>query len=144
MVQLFAQIWLVRVFDRAPGSGGADYPSYFSEAKKVALLHHDPAALAIVNAGEKGFAAGGVRAMWERMLTVQKEFYLQGALPAYPLAQTYSQMGEKQEALKYLREAYDKRDAGIVFMPSDRSFDGLRDNPSFRDLLAQFSQPHLN
>ena len=97
MVQLFAQIWLVRVFDRAPGSGGADYPSYFSEAKKVALLHHDPAALAIVNAGEKGFAAGGVRAMWERMLTVQKEFYLQGALRAYPLAQTYSQMGENKK-----------------------------------------------
>jgi len=78
------------------------------------------------------------------MLAVQKKFYLQGTLPAYPLAQTYSQLGEKQEALKYLREAYDKRDAAIVFLNADRSFDGLREDSSFRDLLARSSQPQLN
>jgi len=123
---------------------GKNYPNYFSESKKVARLRHDPAALAIVNAAERGFAAGGAQGMWESMLPVQKKFYLQGVLPAYPLAQTYSQLGKKQEALKYLREAYDKRDAAIVFMNSDRSLDGLRDNPSFRDLLARSSQPRLN
>ena len=123
---------------------GKDYPNYFSETRKVAELRHDPAALAIVNAAERGFAAGGARGMWEGMLAVQKKFYLQGTLPAYPLAQTYSQLGEKQEALKYLREAYDKRDAAIVFLNADRSFDGLREDSSFRDLLARSSQPQLN
>jgi hypothetical protein len=78
------------------------------------------------------------------MLSVQKKCYLQGALPAYPLAQTYSHLGEQQEALKYLREAYDKRDSAVLFMNSDRSFDGLRDNPSFRDLLERSSQPRVN
>lgn len=123
---------------------GKDYPDYFSETKKVAELRHDPAALAIVNAAERGFAANGARGMWENMLAAQKKFYLQGVLPAYPLAQTYSQLGENQEALKYLREAYDKRDAGIVFMNTDRSLDGLRDNRSFRELLARSGQPQLN
>jgi tetratricopeptide (TPR) repeat protein len=123
---------------------GKDYPNYFSESKKVAQLRHDPAALAIVNAAERGFAAGGVQGMCESTLPVQKRFYLQGTLPAYPLAQTYSQLGEKQEALKYLREAYDKRDAAIIFMNNDHSFEGLRDNPSFRALLARSSQPRLN
>jgi tetratricopeptide (TPR) repeat protein len=123
---------------------GKDYPDYFSETKKVAELRHDPAALAIVNAAERGFAANGARGMWENMLAAQKKFYLQGVLPAYPLAQTYSQLGENQEALKYLREAYDKRDAGIVFMNTDRSLDGLRDNRSFRELLARSGQPQSN
>ncbi len=123
---------------------GKDYPDYFSETKKVAQLRHDPATLAIVNAAEKGFVAGGARGMWESMLAAQQKFYLQGAFPAYQLAQTYSQLGEDQEALKYLREAYDKRDAAIVFLRVDHSFDGLRDDPSFRELLARAGQPQLN
>jgi len=96
-----------------------EYPNYLSETKKVAQLRHDPAALAIVNAAERGFAAEGVRGMWESMLAIQKKFYLRGVLPAYPLAQTYSQLGENQEALQYLREAYEKRDAAIVFLNTD-------------------------
>jgi tetratricopeptide (TPR) repeat protein len=123
---------------------GKNYSNYLTEAKRVAELRHDPAALAIVSAGERGFAADGARGMWGNMLAVQKKFYLRGTLPAYPLAQTYSQLGESQEALKYLSEAYDKRDAAIVFLKTDRSFDGLRDNSSFRDLLARSSQPRLN
>jgi hypothetical protein len=123
---------------------GKDYPDYFLEARKVGELRHDASALAIVNAAERGFAAGGARGMWEGMLAVQKKFYLQGALPAYALAQTYTRLGENQEALKYLREAYDKRDAAIASLNTDRSFDSLRDDSSFRDLLARSSQPQLN
>jgi tetratricopeptide (TPR) repeat protein len=121
-----------------------DYPDYFLESKKVAQLRHDPAAMAIANAAETGFAAGGVIKMRRSMLQVQKRFYLQGVLPAYPLAQTYSLLGDTQEALKYLREAYEKRDAAIVLMNGDRAFEGLRGNPSFNDLLARSNQPRLN
>jgi hypothetical protein len=123
---------------------GKDYPSYLVESTKVAQLRHDQEALAVLKAGERGLATGGARGMWESMLPVQKKFYVQGVLPPYPLAQTYSALGEKQEALKYLREAYDKRDAAVLFMNSDHSFDDLRDNPSFSDLLAKSSQPRLN
>jgi tetratricopeptide (TPR) repeat protein len=121
-----------------------DYPDYFAESRKVAQLRHDTAALAIVNAAERGFAEGGAHGMWQNMLPVEKKFYLQGELPAYPLAQTYSELGEKHEALKYLSEAYDKRDEAIVVINNDRAFDALRDNPAFRDLRARFSQPRLN
>jgi len=121
-----------------------DYPNSFSESRKVAQLRHDAAGLAIVNAAEKGFAADGAHGMWQNMLPVEKKFYLQGELPAYPLAQTYSELGEKQEALKYLSEAYDKRDEALVGINNDHTFDALRDNAAFRDLQARFSQPRLN
>lgn len=123
---------------------GKDYPNYLSEAKRVAQLRHDPAALGIVSAGERGLAADGARGMWKSTLAVQKKFYLRGALPAYPLAQTYSQLGESQEALRYLGEAFEKRDAAIVFLRTDHLFDSLRDDSSFRDLLARSNQPRLN
>jgi len=121
-----------------------DYPDYFLESKKAAQLRHDAAALAIANAAETGFAAGGVGKMRQSMLQVQKKFYVQGMLPAYPLAQTYSLLGETQEALKYLREAYEKRDTAIVLMSGDRSFESLRGNPSFDDLLARSNRPRSN
>jgi tetratricopeptide (TPR) repeat protein len=121
-----------------------DYPDYFLESKKAAQLRHDAAAMAIANAAETGFAAGGVGQMRQSMLEVQKKFYVQGVLPAYPLAQTYSLLGDTQEALKYLREAYEKRDAAVVLMSGDRSFERLRGNPSFDDLLARSNRPRLN
>ena len=37
----------------------ADYPHYLAEARSEAVLMHDSSALAIVEATEKGFAAGG-------------------------------------------------------------------------------------
>lgn len=121
-----------------------DYPNYFLESKKAAQLRHDAAALAIANAAETGFAAGGVGQMRQNMLQVEKKFYVQGVLPAYPLAQTYSLLGDTQDALKYLREAYEKRDTAIVLMSGDRSFESLRGNPSFDDLLARSNRPHSN
>jgi tetratricopeptide (TPR) repeat protein len=121
-----------------------DYANYLSESTKVAQLRHDRETLAILKAGESGFAKGGARGMWQSMLPVQKKFYLQGSLPPYPLAQNYSALGERQEALKYLREAYDKRDAAVLFLNNDHSFDSLRGNPSFNDLMARSSQPRLN
>ena len=121
-----------------------DYPDYFLESKKAAQLRHDAAALAIANAAETGFAAGGVGQMRQNMLQVQKKFYVRGVLPAYPLAQTYALLGDTQEALKYLREAYEKRDAAVVLMSGDRSFESLRGNPSFDDLLARSNRPRSN
>jgi Tfp pilus assembly protein PilF len=123
---------------------GKDYPNYLAESKKVAELRHDATALAIMNAAEKGYADGGVQEMWESMLPVQKKFYQQGLLSPYPLAQTYAQLGESQEALNYVREAYNKRDAALLFMHNDRSFDALHDNPTFRNLLARSNQAQLN
>jgi len=123
---------------------GKDYSNYLSETKKVAALRHDSMAQAIVNAAEKGFSSGRPQEMWESVLTVQKKFYQQGTLSPYPLAQTYAQLGENQEALNYLREAYDKRDAAVLFINTDRSFDGLRDDSSFQDLLARSGQPQSN
>jgi tetratricopeptide (TPR) repeat protein len=123
---------------------GKDYPNYLSETKKVAALRRDTTLQTIVSAAEKGFATGGPQGMWEGMLPVQKKFYSQGALSPYSLAQTYAQLGEDQAALDYLREAYNKRDAAMLFINTDRSFDGLRDDSSFQDLLARSGQPRLN
>lgn len=121
-----------------------EYAEYLSESIKVAQLRHDQHGLAILKAGESGLAAAGVRGMWKGMLPVQRKLYLQGALPPYALARTYSALGEQQVALTYLREAYDKRDVDMLLLKSDDVFDDLRENPTFNDLLARSTQPRLD
>ena len=121
-----------------------DYPNYLSESAQVAQLRHDQHALAIMKAGESGLAASGVQGMWTTMLPIEQKFYRQGLLAPYPLAQTYSALGEKQEAFRYLREAYDRRDMAVLFMDTDHSLDGLHGNPTFKDLLARVGQPRFN
>jgi tetratricopeptide (TPR) repeat protein len=121
-----------------------NYPGYLAESKKAAQLRNDANALVIANAAAAGFAAGGVQQMRESMLVAQKRVYLQGALPAYALAQTYSWLGEKQEALKYLHEAYEQHDSAMMSMNGDHAFDSLRDNPAFNELQARSHQPRLN
>jgi tetratricopeptide (TPR) repeat protein len=121
-----------------------EYSEYLLESMKVAELRHDQHELAILKAAETGFVAGGVRGMWKSMLPVQRKLYLQGALPPYPMARTYSALGEKQEALKYLRDAYDRHDVEMLLLKSDNVFDDLRDNPTFSDLLARSMQPRPN
>ena len=53
------------------------------------------------------------------MLPVQMKLYQHGSGPPYPLARTYSALGERDDALNYLREAYDKRDTEMLVLHSD-------------------------
>jgi tetratricopeptide (TPR) repeat protein len=56
------------------------------------------------------------------------------AMPYY-FAIVNAGLGNKDEAIRWLREAYDKRDVYIVQLKVDPLFDGLRSDPRFIDLL---------
>jgi tetratricopeptide (TPR) repeat protein len=116
-----------------------DYPNYLAERKKMALLLHDEQALAIINAADRGFSAGGYRGMLESMLPVQEKFYSQGSLPAYSLATTLARLGKKKESLQYLQTSYDQRENNFLIVKVDSAFDGLHGDPAFQALSDRSS-----
>jgi DNA-binding winged helix-turn-helix (wHTH) protein/Tfp pilus assembly protein PilF len=120
-----------------------DYSNYIEEARKEAALMHDRAALAIVEATEKGFAAGGGKALLEVLSTEQKRLFDRGQFSPFLLATTYSIMGNKQEALRYLKIAYDRRVDGVTQIESDHAFDNLSSEPAFQKLVAEVGLPPL-
>jgi len=122
----------------------ADYPHYLAEAKKEAVLMHDGSALAIVDATEKGFAAGGGPGLLAELSVQQKKLYDRGMLSPFYLAITYSMMGNKQEALRYLQTARDRHVDGVAEIESNRAFDNLSSEPAFRKLLAEVGLPPVN
>jgi Tfp pilus assembly protein PilF len=120
-----------------------DYPAYLEAAERVARLSHNERELAIVKAGEKGFARGQGRGMFESMLEEQKKFYAEGRLPAYDLAQTYALLENKPEALAYLQRAYDHHELGLTSIRNNVAFEELHSDPAFRKLVTRVGLPAL-
>ncbi len=121
----------------------ADYSNYLAEARKEAVLMHDSSAVAIVDATEKGFAAGGGRGLLEVLSTEQKKLFERGQFSPFLLATTYSIMGDKREALRYLKIAYDRRVDGVIQIEADNAFVNLYDEPAFQKLVAAVGLPPL-
>jgi DNA-binding winged helix-turn-helix (wHTH) protein/tetratricopeptide (TPR) repeat protein len=122
----------------------ADYPHYLVEARSEAVLMHDNSALAIVQASEKGFANGGGKDLLKTLRQQQTKLYQRGQLSPYFLAVTCSVQGNKQEALRYLKIAYDQRADGLFQIETDHAFNNLHNEPAFRQLVADVGLPPLS
>jgi tetratricopeptide (TPR) repeat protein len=121
----------------------ADYPHYLVEARSEAVLMRDSSALAVVEATEKGFATGGGKGLLEALRQQQTKLYERGLSSPYFLAATCSLLGNKQEALRYLRIAYDQHAQNVPDMASNHAFDNLHNEPAFRQLLTDAGLPPL-
>jgi tetratricopeptide (TPR) repeat protein len=124
-------------------SSQGNWPQYLAESRKAATLLHDEHRLAVVAAGEKGFARGGSRAMLLAILKEQQNLYANGQERAYYLAQTSALLGDKEQALKDLQNSYLKRDTYLTQLRIDPTMSTLHDEPRFREILAQIGLPAL-
>jgi tetratricopeptide (TPR) repeat protein len=112
-----------------------EYTNALIEWRQAAELRHDRAGLAIANAREQGFAAGGLKGMYESELPVRKDLFSQGSGSAYELAETYAALGQKQDALANLQVAFDQREGELL--TGDPAIPALSDDPSYRELRAK-------
>jgi len=122
----------------------ANYPHYLVEARSEAFLMRDSSALAVVEATEKSFAAGGGKGLLEALLRHQTKLYERGLLSPYVLAVTCSLQGNKQEALRYLKTAHDRHADGLFQIETDPSFHNLHNEAAFRQLVAEVGLPPLS
>jgi DNA-binding winged helix-turn-helix (wHTH) protein/Tfp pilus assembly protein PilF len=113
-----------------------DYPNYLVELRKTAVLSHDSTALVVASAAEKGYAAGGAHAMFENIRNEQQKLYDQGKFSPLALAGTCALEGNKRDALKYLKIAYDQHEDDVVGVAGNRLFDNLHDDPEMQQILA--------
>ncbi len=122
----------------------ADYPKYLKEWKKEATLLQDKSALKLVGTAEKGYADGGPQNMLKNMRVLQKSLYEHGTGSAYLLAQTDSLLGNRQEALQYLKTALDRHDDSSVQILGDSALNCLHDEPAYKELVARLGFPSRN
>jgi tetratricopeptide (TPR) repeat protein len=120
-----------------------DCRQYLAESRKAAALLHDEQRLAVVAAGEKGFARAGSRGMLSAILKERQALHAIGQERAYNLAEMCALLGKKQEALSDLQSSYLKRDPELLRLRIDLPLASLHDEPRFREMLAQVGLPAL-
>jgi tetratricopeptide (TPR) repeat protein len=122
-----------------------DYENFFAESKQAAQLRHDEPGLAIANAAERGFAAGSLSGMRKSMIPVQKEMVGRDLGSAYDLAANCALVGKKEEALRYLQVAYERRETGLLFLSRDPNFSTVHDDLVYKEITEhvgeRFSKP---
>jgi tetratricopeptide (TPR) repeat protein len=114
-----------------------DYENFFVESKQAAQLRHDEASLAVTNAAERGFTAGGLDGMRESMVPVQKEMLNRSLGSAYQVATTSALLGRKEDALHYLQTAYEKRETGLLYLNRDPDFNTLHDDLVYKEIIER-------
>ena len=119
----------------------ADYPNFLVESRKDALLLHDKSALAITDAAEKGYAAGGARGLLQTLLQQQKKLYVRSLISPCALADTYALLGNKTEALHYLNIAFEQHDDSLVGIENVLEFKDLHKEPAYRELIERMNFP---
>jgi tetratricopeptide (TPR) repeat protein len=114
-----------------------DCRNYLLESRQAAESSHDPVELAVVTETEKGFSARGSQGMLENLLKIQKKLSNEGRYPAFRVAETSAMLGRKRDALDYLAASYKNRELYMVTLPMNPAFSSLRQDPDYRNLLAQ-------
>ncbi len=112
-----------------------DYANALLEWRRSAELRHDQAGLAIADAREKGFAAGGVLGMQQGEFPVRKQWFDRGYGSAYQMAELSAALGKQKEAEDYLQMSFDRREAGLLV--ADPTVPALQSDPLYRQLRDQ-------
>ena len=111
------------------------YEEAVAEAEKYfAVMGHSEVAEALTRGYDEG---GYLRAM---RLAAEKLAARSNALPAR-IAALYAHAGQKDRALDWLETGYEEQDQLMVDLGVDPTYDPLRSDPRFQDLLRRMNLP---
>jgi tetratricopeptide (TPR) repeat protein len=122
-----------------------DYRTFIEQTRLLGTITHDPQDTDIAAAADRGLARGGARGMLEAMRPVQERYFDQGKSSGYELARTCALLGQKDDAVRYLKATVADHDYIVFGALSDPDFASLRGNAGFeeirRQLLSHISTP---
>ena len=114
-----------------------DYPHFIAELREDGRLSRDRGTTEEAQAAERGFTRDGELGMFKAMLPVQKKLYEQGKLSPYFVAFSAIHLGNKQEALEYLKIMVESHDAYSIAVSRDVNFTSLHGDPLYEALMEQ-------
>jgi tetratricopeptide (TPR) repeat protein len=91
----------------------------------------------IAAALRKAYGESGERGFWQTTLDLQMSDF---DAPLWR-GEAYVHLNEKDQAFEWLRKAADEGHPGIDYIKADPTFDGLRSDPRYADLLRRLRLP---
>jgi len=81
------------------------------------------------------YARAGEKNAAQQTITRLAEHVRKDGVGRYEIALVYAGLGEKNEAFRWLQDAFAAHDVGLVYLKVDPCLDPLRSDPRFNDLL---------
>jgi serine/threonine protein kinase/Tfp pilus assembly protein PilF len=112
-----------------------DHEKAIAACKRAYALSGNAATRA-VGLGE-AYALAGRKSDAQTVLRQLREQSTKGFVPPLFISRIDVALGEHEQALARLEEAYQERDPYLVWLKAERAFDPLRTDPHFRDVLRR-------
>jgi TolB-like protein/Tfp pilus assembly protein PilF len=114
------------------------YERAIEEFKKADLTADDPGTISTFG---MTYARWGKRDEAQKALNKLNELSKRGYVPAIFYANIYASLGEKEQALNWLEKAYEYRDPNLTGLKYEPTWDALRSEPRFIELLRKTGHP---
>ncbi len=119
------------------------YSEAIQEWKTGAQLEDDKNFIEVIAAMDTGFRssgkAGALRGAIEVQLAQRKA--KNGYVSPYTIAVNYADLGDKDHAFQWLDLAFQERDGSLIGIRIDPTFDSVRSDPRYADLVRRIGLP---
>jgi eukaryotic-like serine/threonine-protein kinase len=117
------------------------YPQVIDERKASAQLSGTRNDSEFASALEQGFRSAGWRGALTKGIEARQTQRKTGYSSAYDIAKLYADLGDKEQAFRWLNTAYQERDWLLLGLKTDFPLDPLRSDPRYADLLRRVGLP---
>ena len=117
------------------------YELWLDEWEKTAALNKDADALAVNQAARSEYAKAGYRAANKRIAEVFQEQSKRVYIDPISIASAYALCDDKDQAFFWLEKAFAEKSDLIRILKTAQTFDSLRTDPRYADLLRRMNIP---
>ena len=117
------------------------YLQVIEEYKAFGQFTGDPKDSEFASALEQGFRSGGWKGALAKGIEARQTQRKTGYSSAYGIAQMYADLGDKDQAFRWLNTAYQERDWWMKTLKTDPSLDPLHFDPRFAELVRKVGLP---
>ena len=116
-------------------------PQVIEEWKVDGQLSGDHNEFEFASAMERGFRAAGWKGALTKGIEARQAQRKTGYISAYLIAELYADLGDKDQAFRWLNTAYQEHDWWLMGLKTDFLPDPLRSDPRFAELVRKVGLP---
>ena len=117
------------------------YPQVIEEWKVFGQLSGDRNESDFAAALERGFRSAGWKGALDKGIAIRLAQRKIEYISAYTIAALYSDLGDKDQAFRWLNTAYQERNPNLEGLKTDFLLDPLRSDPRFAELVRKVGLP---
>jgi len=115
------------------------YREALAEQQKILVLSGNPDLAAAIG---NDYRKSGYNGVLQFMLGGFQEESKRSYVPPSEIAHIYARLGDGNQSVAWLEQAYDERDSKLTYLKVEPAFEGISSDPRFQELLRRLAIAH--